>query len=99
MYFWDSNCICHLYLRNFIYRLNFTLYIYLCDIISICFYVQSVEHFVAIGLSINSIIIIIILFISYYLYTHSNNIKLYNAIKNKSCVIENRGNSLFYYKH
>ena len=26
-------------------RLNFILYMYFCDIICICFYVQSVEHF------------------------------------------------------
>ena len=50
MYFCDSNCICYLYLRYFMHRLNFILYMYFCDITCICFYVQSVEHFVDIGL-------------------------------------------------
>ena len=42
--------LCYLYLRYFMHRLNFILYMYFCDIICICFYVQSVEHFVDIGL-------------------------------------------------
>ena len=42
--------LCYLYLRYFMHRLNFILYIYFCDIICICFYVQPVEHFVDIGL-------------------------------------------------
>ena len=37
-------------LSYFIHRINFILYMYFCDIICICFYVQSVEHFVDIGL-------------------------------------------------
>ena len=41
--------LCYLYLRYFMHRLNFILYNF-CDIICICFYVQSVEHFVDIGL-------------------------------------------------
>ena len=42
--------LCYLYLRYFMHRLNFILYMYFCDIICICFYVQSVEHFVDIRL-------------------------------------------------
>ena len=42
--------LCYLYLRYFIHRLKFFLYMYFRDIICICFYVQSVEHFVDIGL-------------------------------------------------
>ena len=42
--------LCYLYLRYFIHRKYIMLYMYFCDIISICFYVQSVKHFVDIGL-------------------------------------------------
>ena len=42
--------LCYLYLRYFMHRLNLILYMDFSDIICICFYVQSVEHFVDIGL-------------------------------------------------
>ena len=67
MYFCDSNCICHLYFH----RINFMLYIYFCDIVYLCFYVQSVEHFVDIGLQIN--IIIHVLYISMILSAFVSN--------------------------
>ena len=44
------NYISYLYLRYFIHRMNFMLYMYFCDSTCICFYVHYVEHFMAIGL-------------------------------------------------
>ena len=35
MYLCDRNCICHLYLRYLIHRVNCMLYMYFCDIICI----------------------------------------------------------------